>query len=351
MAHQRRLLGAGTTSSPLGHNFSQNDVGNMDKGIVGLPENATTLQRDIARTLLYFDVFQHPLRFVEIFKFLPSNSVTEDNIRIACSSEPLNKYFVQKNGLVCLNDKESEYIEGRRKKELRARRMWRIAVFMSHLIRRFPFVRGVFISGELSKGVASKKSDIDFFIITASNRVWITRTLFTLFKKTILFNRKTLFCYNHIMSDTNLEITDRNIYTAIEASTLRPLYNLQLYRQFMNANSWIKDYLPNSTTFCGDVVTDENRQPISERILTMLISRKNLDSIDLWLLARWRVLWSRRYNFLSLEKRKELFRCESQVSTAYANDSLTRITQAYQTRLDQFGLTAVGETANNLDTE
>lgn len=351
MAHQRRLSSAGTTPCPLGHNFSHIDVGNLEKSILRLPENATTLQRDIARTLLYFDIFQHPLSFLEILKFLPSNSVTIDDIRSACSSEPLNRCLFQSNGLVCWNNGVVEHIDERRKKEQRARRMWRIAMAMSYIIRRFPFVRGVFVSGELSKGVASKKSDIDFFTITASNRVWITRTFFTLFKKLFLLNRKKLFCYNHIMSDLNLEITDKNIYTAIEVSTLRPLFNIRLYLEFMNANSWIKDYLPNSSSFYEDSVADEHKPTVSERILTMLISSEKLNLIDLWLLAQWRTLWSRRYRFLSLEKREEIFRCETQVSTAYANDSLARIIRAYQVRLDQFGLTAVSETGNNLHAE
>jgi len=36
---------------------------------------------------------------------------------------------------------------------------------------RFPYVRGIGISGSLSKNVAGEKADIDFFIITKSNRL------------------------------------------------------------------------------------------------------------------------------------------------------------------------------------
>ena len=67
-----------------------------------LLQNASTLQRDIVKTLLYFDIFQHPLRLTEIREFLPSNSVTVDDIQNACSTEPLNNFITEKNGLVCL---------------------------------------------------------------------------------------------------------------------------------------------------------------------------------------------------------------------------------------------------------
>ncbi len=314
----------------------------LDTSNAPLLHNASTLQRDIARTLLYFDIFRHPLRHAEIHKFLSSNSVTVEDIQNACSSEPLNRHVVEINGLVCLDKRKTGYIDERGKKEQRARRMWRIAVFMSCIIRRFPFIRGIFVSGELSKGVASEKSDIDFFVITAQNRVWITRTFFTLFKRLFLFNRKKLFCYNHITSEQYLEITDRNIYTAMEVATLRPIYNMPLYIQFMNANSWIKDYLPNSYTLQPTPEGVEHKSPISERVISCFLSSENLDVIDLWLLSQWRNLWCHRYRSLSSEKRERLFRCESHVSTAYVNDFFPKITQAYEQRLDQFGLTAAG---------
>jgi hypothetical protein len=305
--------------------------------------NGTSLQRDIARTLLYFDIFRHPLKLSEIYRFLPSNSVTVDEIQKACSSEPLNGCIVEINGLLCLDKGKTGYIDERSKKEQRARRMWRIAVIMSHIIQRFPFVRGIFVSGELSKGVASKKSDIDFFVITAPNRVWIARTIFTLFKRLFLFNQKKLFCYNHITSEQYLEITDRNIYTAMEVATLRPIYNMPLYIQFMNANSWIRDYLPNSYTFQSTPEGVGHKSPLSERIISCFLSSKNLEAIDLWLLSRWRSLWHHRYHSMSSEKRERLFRCEINVSTAYANDFLPRITCAYELRLDEYGLTAAGQ--------
>jgi len=304
--------------------------------------NGTTLQRDIARTLLYFDIFRHPLRLAEIHRFLPSNSVTVDDIQKACSSEPLNGCLVEINGLVCLDNEKTGYIDERSKKEQRARRLWRIAVLMSHIIQRFPFVRGIFVSGELSKGVASEKSDIDFFVITAPNRVWIARTIFTLFKRFFLFNQKKLFCYNHITSEQYLEITDRNIYTAMEVATLRPIYNMPLYIQFMNANSWIRDYLPNSYTHQPIMEGVVQKSPLSERIISRLLSSKNLDVFDLWLLTKWRTLWAHRYHFLTSEQREKRLRCETHISTAYVNDFFPRITHAYEQRLNQYGLTSAG---------
>ena len=313
----------------------------MTEGEVPPLQDATALQRDVVRTLLYFDIFQHPLELREVLRFLPSNSVTVEDIERACSSAPLNRYLVETNGYVGLQDRFTGYIGERRRKERRARRLWQVAVLMSHIIRRFPFVRAVFVSGELSKGVASRNSDIDFFVITAANRIWIARTLFTAFKRLCLFNARKLFCYNHITSDRNLEIKDHNIYTATEVATLKPLYNMELYGEFMRANAWVKEYLPNSSAYEQGTRQGRFRRPLVERLLDRIMAPERLDAVDLWLLSQWRSLWRRRYHFLNGEKRGELFRCDIHLSTAYVNDFLARITQAYQQRLDQFGLTQI----------
>jgi hypothetical protein len=301
------------------------------------------LQSAILRTLLYFDMFDYPLKLSEILSFLPSNSVADADLRLASVRSPLCERLAEKDGYYYLKGRPDSLVKDRLEKERRARRQMRIAHVITRIIRSFPFVRGVFVSGELSKGVASKKSDIDFFVVTAPNRIWITRTFFALFKKVFLLNRKTLFCYNHITSDRNLAITERNIYTAMEVATLRPTYNPGLYRNIMIANEWIKAYLPNSYSVPSESGGVQYQVPLTERMLESIVSAEFLDGIDQWLLGQWRKLWHRRYCLLSPENRERLYRCEAQLSTAYGNDFQPRITQAYKQRLEQFGLTATSD--------
>lgn len=298
------------------------------------------LQAAILKTLLYFDIFDFPLKLSEILLFLPSNSVATKDLRSAFFRRPLSEQFAEKNGYYYLKGRPESLVNDRLEKERRARRQMRIARVITRIVRSFPFVRGVFVSGELSKGVASKKSDIDFFVVTAPNRIWITRTFFTLFKKVFLLNRKTLFCYNHITSDRNLAVAERNIYTAIEVATLRPTYNPALLRNIMIANDWIKAYLPNSYSVPPESKGIKSKIPLTERMLERVFSAEFLDVIDQWLLDQWRKIWHRRYYVLTPENRERLYRCEEQLSTAYGNDFQPRITQAYKQRLDQFGLTA-----------
>ncbi len=113
------------------------------------------------------------------------------------------------------------------------------------ILSRFPYVKGLAISGSLSKNYSTKKTDIDFFIITTANRLWIARTLMHLYKKfTFITGRQDWFCMNYYVDEAGLEIEEKNIYTAIEIATLLPMQGGMSIGQFMIANAWTKKYLP-----------------------------------------------------------------------------------------------------------
>jgi hypothetical protein len=112
---------------------------------------------------------------------------------------------------------------------------------------KFPYVRGIAISGSLSKNFADDESDIDLFIITAKNRLWIARTIMHMFKKlTFLVNKEHFFCMNYFIDELGLEIAEKNIYTATEVVTLIPLEGDLTFEKFYSANAWTMAYLPNN---------------------------------------------------------------------------------------------------------
>jgi predicted nucleotidyltransferase len=42
-------------------------------------------------------------------------------------------------------------------------------------ISKFPFIRGIFVSGSLSKNYADDKSDLDFFVVTSDGQSIVGR--------------------------------------------------------------------------------------------------------------------------------------------------------------------------------
>ena len=86
-----------------------------------------------------------------------------------------------------------EWVERRKLGAIKAAKILKKAKHISNFISQFPFVEAVSLSGSISKGYFGKGDDIDYFIITSPNRVWLTRTLLILFKKCFYSIRKNIF--------------------------------------------------------------------------------------------------------------------------------------------------------------
>ena len=109
--------------------------------------------------------------------------------------------------------------------EARARAALPRADRWSRFIARFPYVRGVAVSGTLSKGVMKEGDDLDYLVFTEPDRVWFCRLLLMGFKKVFLFNSHHRFCVNYLLAEDHLEIPDRDLFTATEIAWLLPMVN------------------------------------------------------------------------------------------------------------------------------
>lgn len=293
--------------------------------------------------LLYYDIFSYPLKADELYTFLPINSVSKDDL-IKYSDELSGRSyppFRKKDGYYILEPIQGK-IETRLLREEYSRRMWKVARIITALIKRFPFVRAVMITGSLSKGSSDKKSDLDFMVITSHNRLWICRTLLMLFKKIFLLNSYKYFCINYFISEKELEIKDKNIFTATEIATVRIAYNTELVHRFIKTNRWIKSFFPNYE-LCGEFthkagfeVTNRRSllQKIAEKIFPEIIS----DKINLKLMNYFMKHIETKYANYSEEERKSMFSVELNVSRTHPGNMQTRILNIYSSKLREYDL-------------
>jgi hypothetical protein len=201
------------------------------------------LHTSILKTIAYFDLFSYPLTLEDIRRFL---DVKAEEAAISEETEMLVRegrlyrlgayYSLQDNSALALR---------RLRGEAHADDLLRIADRGARLLYQFPFVRGVCVSGSLSKRCADEKADIDYFIITSANRIWIARTLMHLFKKlTYLLGHQHRYCMNYYIDEDALEIREKNIFTAIELFTLLPMSGDEGLDKFFKANDWTSEYFP-----------------------------------------------------------------------------------------------------------
>ena len=198
----------------------------------------------ILKVLAYFDIFQYPLTAAEIKKYLDQplhDHDLEHTLRHLLHDQHIYQlgefYSLHNNPLLALRRREGNQ---------RAAKLMPRAMKAGRFLYQFPFVSAIGISGSLSKNFADERSDVDFFIITKANRLWIARTLMHLFKKlTFLTGHQHYFCMNYYIDETALRIEDENIYTALEIATLVPVAGNQAADQFFVHNKWRTRFFPN----------------------------------------------------------------------------------------------------------
>jgi predicted nucleotidyltransferase len=243
---------------------------------------------DILNTLAYFDVFRYPLTQTEIFFFLQHHYEQEEFIKALYALVRM-KQVVKLDEFFSLQDDYS-LAARRRKGNQAAKKLLDIANKVAGFLSSFPFVRGVAVSGSLSKNFADENADIDFFIITKKNKLWLARTFMHLFKKlTFLFHKEHLFCMNYYVDEEGLLIKEKNIYTATELATLIPMRGIQAFADLYANNTWSREMLPNYTMKVS--YTKEARNTWLKRLVEAFFSNLVGQALDYLLmkitLRRW----------------------------------------------------------------
>ena len=247
------------------------------------------MKKSILKVLAYFEMFSYPLLKEEIMLFL-DRSIHSLDLDTALEDLVKEERIYRHENFFQLRN-EPALINRRKDGNSRAALMLQRARKISGFLYWFPYVRGIGISGSLSKNFAAKDADIDFFIITQSNRLWIARTFMHIFKKfTFLAGRQHWFCMNYYVDEHALQIHEQNIFTATEVITLVPVHGNGVMTNFFKANHWVKNYFPNQPLKTGSPV--KPKEALIKRFIEFCLNNKIGDRLDDYLLKittrRWK---------------------------------------------------------------
>ena len=301
-------------------------------------DSRSSVQKAILRALLYYDIWEYPLTMKELHCFLPVNGLDYDRFRSLLEKEGPGEAVRRSGEYFFLSSRSPEIVETRQEREKNAARLWKIARVSMHVIKRFPFVRGVFVSGDLSKNATKKESDVDFFLVTTAHRVWISRTLLILFKKIFLFNQKKYFCLNNFTAVGHLQLDERNLFYATEIAHLTPLFNSGLHREYLQENRWIRDFFPNFDPAVLARPRVSERGSLLQRLLELPFSLIPSDRLDQFLMQRMQKVWATRYPGFDQQTRHRIFRSTRGESRAYVGNYQDRVIELYRKRLHDYGL-------------
>lgn len=211
-----------------------------------------SLRQSILSTLAYFDLADYPLTKEELFSWLwQPTTISYPDFLNAIAGLNLESKF----GYYFLPGRE-EIVEIRRRKLLISEQKLKIARRGIRLIKSVPYLRAVFVCNTTGSEQANENSDIDFFIVTEKNRIWITRMLITFLLELFRLRRvgkrvKNKICLSFYVTVENLDlanlrVADDDVHFAYWINQMLPVFDPDnYYTKFLQANSWTKTYLPN----------------------------------------------------------------------------------------------------------
>lgn len=283
--------------------------------------------KSIIKMLLYFDVFSYPLHKKELAMAVADQT----------SLQPLLNELIL-SGIV--EQKEEWYFLAGKKYSKRiihpsnAEYAFKKAKRYAKLIHKFPFVRGVYISGSLSKEWADDETDVDYFIITEPERLWLCRTLLILYKKIFLLNSRKYFCLNYFIDTKNLQIQEKNIFTATEVSFLKPMVNQRLFNDFIQQNDWINNYYHSLSNHSLHVLDAKDR--LLKKICEKMLRGKLGEKLDIWTMKKTVEFWRKKFPDMVSKEFEINFKSDRTISKHHPSGFQKRVLSELNSRIKEF---------------
>ena len=167
------------------------------------------MRQSILKVLVYFDLFNYPVSENEIIFFLDQKNISMHDLTNALEELSNNKCIFRHGEFYSIQN-NYEIAKDRIAGNMNAEKLLPVAKKISRFLYQFPFARAINISGSLSKNYANQNDDIDYFIITKANRLWVSRTIMHLMKKlSFINNSQHLYCMNYFIDEHAMMIEEK----------------------------------------------------------------------------------------------------------------------------------------------
>ena len=202
------------------------------------------LQKNILKTIIWFDLFEYPLKLEEIFWYLPDKV---ENLEFILNNLITENKIQKKQDFYFLFGRQ-EIVNIRKERRVESFKKIKRAKRAVRFLRNLPFARAIFLCNVLGYLNAKEQDDIDFLIITEKNKIWTTRWFATGFFKILNLRPrpdkiKNKFCFSFYLSLDNLNLGNIKLeddpYLKYWLTGLLPLYDENNYLdKIFNNNLW-----------------------------------------------------------------------------------------------------------------
>ncbi len=285
---------------------------------------------ELLNVLIYYEMFQYPLTKEELFE---RSKLSMEEVERGVKELLAAQKIFQFGAFYSLKNNPS-IEENRIKRNQLAQKAIPKARFIAKIVANFPFIRGLFLSGSISKDCMDENSDIDFFIVAAPNRLWIARLACILFKKIFLLNSTKFFCFNYIIDSEHLKFEDHSLFIATEISTLIPVYGEKYCTAIRNENGWIIDFFPNFPK--KKMLEVYKNQTVVQKLTESFFNNSFGDWLDNWLLNKTVKINKKRHDPKLFENPRYYLNFQKHVAKSHTTDNYPTILKVYRERIQEY---------------
>lgn len=244
-------------------------------GIVLNVTNFTPLPKAILETLAYSDVFDYPLTFDELHRYLTQPAPRAD--LAACLSEL--SLVAAESGFYFLAHRH-EIVKLRMEREKKSRAAFQRAHRYGYFLGALPFVRMAALTGSLAVLNLIDGADMDFMLVTQPRRLWLARAFAVTFGRLMRLKGDRI-CVNVLVSESRLEWHTRDLYSAREMCQMIPLIGFDVYYRLRAVNAWTESFLPNANS-APHLTLNEKQASVFQKWLEFPFRGKIGDLLETW---------------------------------------------------------------------
>lgn len=212
----------------------------------------SSLSGAIIATLAFFSLYKLPISSKRLYELLLNYKAGLEEVETALEILVLDNKILRSNNLYFLQNWSPETYHGN---QLEITKKWAKIDRYFNWLAMLPFVKQISLINSLAMGTADSDSDIDFFVITKSNRLYFIRSMIiVLFRLLGVYKTrqkiKDRFCFGFFISEDSLNLEHLLIkpldpYLLFWLANMRPIIGGQQFWHLMQANAWLNDYFPN----------------------------------------------------------------------------------------------------------
>lgn len=229
----------------MSHICSSAEADSHMPATTALNGSASSIDLAILKTIVYGDIFEYPLTADEISRYLVGECATYETVLSRLSSSRLLSDHLTTIGDYYLLAGRDDIVATRRRRSRVANTLWSHARQYGRIIACMPFVRMVAVTGALAVDNAAPNTDVDYFIVTAPRRLWLSRAAVIAVVRWA-GRQGVWLCPNYFVTERNLVFEEQSLYAAHEVTQMVPLAGMDTYRHLRRLNTWAMRYLPNA---------------------------------------------------------------------------------------------------------